>query len=1272
MPTPLRRGLRFAGKSAWYTFALLALLLALAVAAATQGLRWLEANPQPVAQWLSAKAKQPVAFSALRAEWTRRGPLLSLSDLKIGPGRDAIPMGQAEVLIAPYSGWLPGRRFTELRLHDLALTLERSANGEWRVRGLPGQGASRDPLQTLEGLGELQVIGGRLRILVPAEAVDVRVPRIDLRLQVNGPRVRAGVRAWPERGDTPINASLDIDRRSGDGRVHAGARSIDLAGWSSLLRWQGAMLVAGQGQAQSWLRLEGHRVASVTTVGDLRDVALQPVSPAPGAVQEVRFERLRQRARFARSGDGWSLQAPQLAWTQQGRETRLDGIAMRREGGRWAARADHVALGPLLSVLDLSDRLPTGLRHWLGRAQPQGELSDVEATGEDTRLLTLSANARGLGFKPVGDAPGLSGVSGKLQGGGDALSLEFDAASKMVFDWPRGFGAPHPITARGVVSLWREGTGLRFGTANLHIDGEGYRADARGGLWFQNDGTRPWIDIAARIDGANVSVAKKFWIRHLMPRPAIDWLDMALVGGTVHNARAIVSGDLDDWPFNGNNGRFEARADIRNGQLRFQPDWPAVQSADLHAAFIGPGMKVSGSGVLSGVQVDAVTAQIADFGKGGLAIGANGRGDAAQLLALLRASPLEKSLGSRFARVGASGPAAVTFSMFQPLHRADAPQRIAGTVELQGATLTERELKLAFQSVRGSARYDGHGFTAERLAVVHEGQPGRLALRVGSPHVRDRANAFEGELSASIGSDALLARAPDMAWLKPWLQGRSEWAVEVALPANADAARARPTQLRLTSNLIGTAIKLPPPLGKPAGEALAADVRIPMPVDGGDVDVVLGRRIALRAQNRAGRTGIRAQLGATAITGAVPAQGLVVEGRTGEVDALSWAGFASSRGSGGGSGAGIGPVRIDVQAERLLLLGQRYANTRLKLAPVTGGNRVQVEGNGISGNLDIPNADGATVTGRFSRAAFALARPAGGGARQASTAAAADSDVDPARVPPLDIAVQELRLNGNVLGSATLRTQPTAAGMQIQAMQVRAPQQAIDMRGSWTGRGASAQTRLQAQLRSEDFGALATRMGLAGQVAKGRGAVDLSLGWPGAPSDFALTGLQGGLSMNVRDGQLVELEPGAGRVLGLLSVARLPQRLTLDFRDFFDKGFAFDRIEGKVAFAGGLARSEGLVIEGPAAQIDIGGSANMVTQRFDQTIEVKPRTGNLLTVAGALAGGPVGAAVGAVANAVLKKPLSEVGAKTYRVTGPWDNPKVEVAQRTRTQAANPH
>ena len=73
--------------------------------------------------------------------------------------------------------------------------------------------------------------------------------------------------------------------------------------------------------------------------------------------------------------------------------------------------------------------------------------------------------------------------------------------------------------------------------------------------------------------------------------------------------------------------------------------------------------------------------------------------------------------------------------------------------------------------------------------------------------------------------------------------------------------------------------------------------------------------------------------------------------------------------------------------------------------------------------------------------------------------------------------------------------------------------------------------------------------------------------------------------------------------------------------------------------------------------------ADLVAQQFNQTIDVNPRSGNLLTVVGAVAGGPVGAAVGAAANAVLGKPLGEIGSKTYKVTGPWKDPKVEVLDR---------
>ena len=62
-----------------------------------------------------------------------------------------------------------------------------------------------------------------------------------------------------------------------------------------------------------------------------------------------------------------------------------------------------------------------------------------------------------------------------------------------------------------------------------------------------------------------------------------------------------------------------------------------------------------------------------------------------------------------------------------------------------------------------------------------------------------------------------------------------------------------------------------------------------------------------------------------------------------------------------------------------------------------------------------------------------------------------------------------------------------------------------------------------------------------------------------------------------------------------------------------------------------------------------------------------PKAGNLLTAVGAIAGGPIGAAIGAAANAVLKKPLGQLGAKTYRVTGPWKEPKVEVIGREQSR-----
>ncbi len=1259
MPTPLRRRLRLARRGIWYVVAGVLVCMALVLGVASQLLPLAERHPDKIAAWLSARAGRAVAFDHVATQWTRRGPLLRLDGLRLGAGADAVRIGEAEVLVSMYAGLLPGRSFTELRLRGLSLTLQRADNGMWSVLGLPGQAGGGDPLENLEGLGELQVIGGKLSVQAPSLGWNVHLPRIDLRLRVDGDRVRAGTRAWARAGGIPAQATFDFDRGSGDGRAYVDTQAADIAAWATLLRYAGVAAESGEGRIQSWAELRRHRVVLVTSQLKLRQVQLGGAALASGgAAPRVRFDRVEGLVRWRLTGKGWRFDAPRLLVGSQQSPQKLDGLVLA--GGReYALLADQIDAAPLLALLGLSDRVDPGLRQWLSRARPSARLARLSLAGDRTGMRA-SGRVEGISFLAMDHSPGIDGLAGEFIGDSEGFALKLDPSTAFRFDWPSGFGVAHDVTLDGSLAGWREGAGWRVGTSALRIRGKDFGADARGGLWFQGDGTRPWIDIAADIAEAPVPVAKGFWIHDKMSRATLDWLNSALVGGKVRDGHALVSGDLDDWPFVHNDGRFEATARIDGGQFKFQPDWPAMDHVDARIAFIGNGFSIEGQGALAGVRVEAFKAAIPDFGKAELSVSARGGSDAAQMLAMLRQSPLQKPYGDTLSSLSASGPARASYDMLLPLNAEHAATRkTKGTVELSGVRLADKRWNLAFDGVRGKADFDGDGFAAEKLAVSQKGQPGVLSLRAGSG-VRDRQKAFEAELAASLTATELLDRAPEMAWLKPYIEGRSQWTVGVTLPKGGAADA--PGQLKLHSDLVGTRLKLPAPLDKPASQPLSTTVQTAMPMGSGNIDVAFGKLLALRARGEEKQTGVRVVLGSNVVNEAPPASGLVATGRTSSLDAIEWIALAKS---GSGSGSKLPLRRIDVTADRLLLLGSAFPGTRLQVAPAGNALAVKMEGQALSGALLVPDADGAVIAGRLARLYWRDASP--GSADPAAGSDASTDTFNPAAIPPLKLDIDDLRFGDASLGSAQLRTQQVAAGMRVQQLALRSPGQKIDVQGDWLGHGAAARTQLSADIDSQNLGGLLDGLGFKGRVGGGKGKVKFDARWSGGPAAFALSKMEGSLHISAHNGQLLEVEPGAGRVLGLLSLTQLPRRMMLDFRDFFSKGFAFNQIEGNVRFGAGMARSEDMVIDGPAAQIKISGNTDLRAQRFDQTIEVLPKSGNVLTVVGAVAAGPLGAAIGAAANAVLKKPLGELGAKTYRVTGPWKDPKVEVISREQSR-----
>lgn len=1288
---PWRRRLRLARRGLWYVTAVALVMLALVAGIVSQVLPLAERHPERIAEWLSARAGRPVRFDAVETAWTRRGPLLRLDGLRVGAGKDAVSIGAAEILVSQYAGLLPGRSFTELRVRNLALTLERADDGRWQVRGLPGQAQAEDPLSALEGLGELQVIHARLGISAPSLGIETTLPEVDVRLQVNGNRVRAGLRAWRQPGVAPLDAVLDFDRDEGDGRLYAAAKRTDLSVWSSLLHVGGVTIDAGKGSAEAWATLRHRQVTAVAVRGDLRDVRLRGSATGNGRdAPAASFARLQALAHWRTGADGWRLEASDLRVHagQADPPQVLDGLILAG-GARYGLRAERIDAGPLFAVVALSDRLEPGLRRWLLAAKPGAVLEGVRVGGLRGGAMRAEATIRDLHFASVGDTPGLEGFSARLLGDANGYTLGFDPSTPMRFLWPTGFGAPHAIRLSGDVAVWRdEVSGWRAATPALRIVGTGYGADVRGGLWFQGDGTRPVIDIAADIDDAHIPVAKRFWPKHVMAPEVVRWLDTALVDGVVAGGRAVVSGDLDHWPFKRQDGKpaqgvFDARATLRGAVIHFQPDWPQATRMDADVAFIGNGFTVGGKAMLAEVGIRDFSAGIADYGDSQLDIDARADADAARFLDLLRRSPLQREHGATLASLTASGPASTRFSLRQPLKQHGAKGRIEGEIELRGVRLAESEWKLAFSGVQGKGRYDQDGFGAEGLLAQYDRHEGRLSLRAGPGHVRDRRQGFEAELEAAMTTDDLLGRSADLAWLKPHVAGRSRWVAAIAIPAaalpSAPAARkagvaavrvpsgeaARQiTRLQLRSDLVGTTLALPAPMDKAAGTALPSTIDIALPVDKGDIAIALGQRIALRARQTQGQLGIRAAFGTDQIVEAPPASGLVLGGRAPTLDALGWVALLR-----GGSGDALPLRRVDVVVDRLHLLGGQFPDTRLQLSPAGPVLNALLDGPALAGGLQVPEGEGGTISGRLQRLHWHAAPPAPA-STPALVAAPANSEINPANIPAIQLRVDDLRLASASLGEAQFRSRPTPTGMEIVQFQTRAPKRRLDLTGEWSGRGTAARTRLAAALASEDFGALMSEAGLGTRIAGGKGEMRFDAAWSGSPMAFQLASLEGRLQIAVKDGRLVEVEPGGtGRVLGLLSLAQLPRRLTLDFRDFFSKGFAFNRFEGTVLFGAGSARSDDLAIDGPAATINIRGAADLRAQTFDQTIEVLPKAGNLLTAVGAIAGGPVGAAVGAVANAVLQKPLGQATAKNYRVTGPWKDPKVEVVERTAARPA---
>jgi uncharacterized protein YhdP len=494
------------------------------------------------------------------------------------------------------------------------------------------------------------------------------------------------------------------------------------------------------------------------------------------------------------------------------------------------------------------------------------------------------------------------------------------------------------------------------------------------------------------------------------------------------------------------------------------------------------------------------------------------------------------------------------------------------------------------------------------------------------------------------------------------LSGATDWQMSTRLESsdndsNHDNQR---RTFRIDSNLRGLAIGLPEPVGK--SEAQERPLQIALEFDGerallaraslGDIRALVRLR-----QAADGWSLDRGTVRADAVVPALPGhRGFRIEGAVQRFVLDDWLALRGSGGSGEGKPLSDFLQAANVRVGDFELFGYRWPDVRGVLQATQSGWRVDVSSPNAAGQVLIPESFTGSQPLRATMERLVLEKVEQPDTQPQSSE---DKPLDPRVLPNMQVYVSDLRLGARTVGAVNLKATRVPQGIRFDSVTVQGQSARAEAHGEWLNTVDGPQSSLTASIESSDVAATLKSLNYTEFMQAKRGAIRADVSWPGGFDENILDHASGGISVDAETGQIVNLQPGAGRVLGLFSVAALPRRLALDFRDLTDKGLAFDSVHGDFELRDGNAFTSNLLLRGPAAEIGIAGRTGLGSRDYDQTAVVTGNLGVSLPVAGTLAGGPVVGAAVLLFSQVFKEPLKGITRGYYRITGPWDDPVVE-------------
>lgn len=1283
---PWRRAGQFCLHKLWWLFAIGVVLLASLVTLLKLGLPYATGYKTDIEQFIARQYGAQVQIGQLSAGWQGTGPALLLQKVQVAAPRpaaersDSAPLLQLQELRVRLDFWASLRALQLKADHfELSgLTLRLDSDQLLRPDSKP-----KDDTTLTAALEQLLFHQLKHFTLVDSELViqSRYTPPIALQLkrlswQNNGLRHQGSGEVLIE-GVTGNALSFVLDLHGADlagseGQLYLASQDLNVLPWFETLLPQSRKLARADLNFAAW--------------GDI----------SRGTLSRLQVQLAENKLIWRHDGElrHLSLGDGQLLWqpTEHGWQLLSSQLTLQSNQQRWQdfqlqLVRERTELTGTLQQLQLAVAVPLAQLFAEDSVLLQ-QILDYQTDARITRLgLQLaddswyaSGDFIDLKSEPVGDVPGVQGLSGHFSASADYIKVDV-SGQQAALAWGEAFSRATPYESLSARLEVVKQAQWHLKVPRLSLRHPALSLDAQLDLWL---GDKPGMTLLAELRQVPVADARHYFPTRHMPQSVIDYLIPALRSGDVVSGKVLWHGNFADYPYRHGEGIFQAQALINNAEFSFDPQWPAIKQLQAELLFENASMTItSQAGQLFDLPLGTgVVARIPDlFQADQLLIDINTHAQASAVTGLMLASPLSGSVGSTLEYLGVSGDVAAAVQLQIGLKQAGA--RAIGQVDFANNQLAITAPAVQVHGLTGQLRFDNEQIDASDLQLNAHG----IALQAALSG-RQQGPDYEVRLTAKGEQDVgqLLGLVA-----KPWAvlgQGQASFNWDLAITLPPTGFRYRSTSLL---DLTASSLQLPAPFGKTGADAATVSVALTGNEQGADLQLHYGEHLQLLARYDEATDQVTQALLSLGLSSRQLTDGFWIEANLEQAELAPWLGLVQALVTleQTDEPAFFPPLQgLTGQIAKLQLFDDVFLHkVQLALQPAAEAWQLQVLANEADGTLLLAH-DLATkgIDARFARLQLIFAN------QQAEKLAAAElkalslletdaaqkpdyaaleaeafSQLTPmpwlAELPPIRLHCQRCVVGDFDLGQLQADTAGDGVSWHVHELSSQRNGHQWQLRGRWDKDDHLGQTQLSGTLQSPSLGALLKEYDVSAGLSGSKAQLSFQdLSWQGAPFQFNRQTLAGQLSWRLGEGSLVEVSDGGTRIFSLLSLDSLVRKLKLDFRDVFAKGFFFNAIAGEMQLSEGGANTSNTKVDGVAGDILISGQADLKARHIDYRMAFSPKVTSSLPVILAWMVNPVSGVAALALDEVFQS--AEVISKIdFSVTGDLDNPTVTELDR---------